>query len=85
MRLPLLATVLAIVELCPAAAIWPFDQNRFVIEALIDAGPLGLEEVTGRVVAVGDWNGDQKWAQSPFAARTQWLKSSGKTRSIHAE
>jgi integrin alpha FG-GAP repeat containing protein 1 len=51
----------AIINLLPSAnAIWPFRQKRFVAEALIDAGPLGLEAMTGRVVAVGDWNGDQK-------------------------
>jgi len=41
-------------------AVWPFQQKRFTAEALIDAGPLGLESLTGRVVALGDWNGDQK-------------------------
>lgn len=42
-------------------AIWPFKQKRFVAEAFIDAGSLGVEEVTGRVIALGDWDGDQKW------------------------
>lgn len=40
-------------------ALWPFGQKRYTEEALIDAGPLGVEGV-GRVVAVGDWNGDQQ-------------------------
>ena len=46
-----------------ANAIWPFPQKRFTAEAFIDAGPLGLDEVKGRVVALGDWNGDQKWVR----------------------
>ena len=48
-----------------ARAIWPFKQKRFVAEAFIDAGPLGLDEVEGRVVAVGDWNGDQQCVHLP--------------------
>lgn len=40
-------------------AIWPLSQKRYTEEALIDAGTLGVEEV-GRVVAVGDFNGDQQ-------------------------
>ncbi|GFZ43951.1 hypothetical protein JCM24511_01671 [Saitozyma sp. JCM 24511] len=42
-----------------ASALWPFKQKRFSAEALIDAGPVGLEDIAGRVAAVGDWNGDQ--------------------------
>ena len=45
-------------------ALWPFKQNRFVAEALIDAGSLGLKDVSGRVVAVGDWDGNQKWVDA---------------------
>lgn len=41
-------------------AIWPFSQKRFEKEALIDAGPLGFENIDGRVVAFGDWNGDKR-------------------------
>lgn len=41
------------------AAFWPFGQKRFKANALIGAGPLGLDEVDGRVVAFGDFNGDQ--------------------------
>jgi integrin alpha FG-GAP repeat containing protein 1 len=52
--------LLALPLLEPAAAFWPFKPKRFAAETLIDAGPLGLEGVKGRVVAVGDWNGDQK-------------------------
>ncbi|WVW83885.1 hypothetical protein I302_105907 [Kwoniella bestiolae CBS 10118] len=41
-------------------AIWPFKEKRFQDEAFIDAGSLGLEDVRGRVVGAGDWDGDQK-------------------------
>ncbi|WVQ99391.1 hypothetical protein IAU59_006524 [Kwoniella sp. CBS 9459] len=41
-------------------AVWPFKEKRFNDEAFIDAGSLGFEGVKGRVVATGDWNGDQK-------------------------
>lgn len=50
--------VLAILPL--VSAIWPFQPKRPTAEALIDAGSLGIEGVDGRVVAVGDWNGDKK-------------------------
>lgn len=59
MRSILFAALVA-TSLHPAQAVWPFKQNRFAAEALIDAGALGLDGVTGRVVAYGDWNGDQK-------------------------
>ncbi|WVR07022.1 hypothetical protein IAU60_004061 [Kwoniella sp. DSM 27419] len=41
-------------------AFWPFKDKKYNQEAFINAGSLGFEGVTGRVVAVGDWNGDQK-------------------------
>lgn len=46
-------------EVLGVRASWLFNEKRYNEEALIDAGPLGVEEV-GRVVAVGDWNGDQQ-------------------------
>jgi integrin alpha FG-GAP repeat containing protein 1 len=53
-------TVLALALLShPAAALWPFQQKRFTAEAFVDAGSLGVN-TTGRVVALGDWDGDQK-------------------------
>lgn len=55
---------LALLLLPLTTAVWPFKEKRFTAEALIDAGPLGLENVDGRVVAVGDWNGDKKYADS---------------------
>ncbi|EIW70623.1 hypothetical protein TREMEDRAFT_28893 [Tremella mesenterica DSM 1558] len=57
-KIALTLPVLTIFAL-PTRALWPFKQKRFVAEAFIDAGPLGLEDATGRVIAMGDWNGDQ--------------------------
>ncbi|WWC89342.1 uncharacterized protein L201_004263 [Kwoniella dendrophila CBS 6074] len=59
-----------------AQAIWPFKEKRFKEEAFIDAGSLGLQDVKGRVVALGDWNGDQKL--DLFT-----LNENGKTITIH--
>jgi len=39
-------------------AMWPFPPKRFKGNALLSAGSLGLE-TDGRVVALGDFNGDQ--------------------------
>ncbi|BEI87812.1 uncharacterized protein CcaverHIS019_0105300 [Cutaneotrichosporon cavernicola] len=39
--------------------IWPFKQKRFMAEALYNAGTLGLPKDAGRVVAIGDVDGDQ--------------------------
>lgn len=45
-----------------ADALWPFKPKRFTAEAFLDAGSLGLDDaVRGRVLAIGDVNGDQKW------------------------
>ncbi len=55
------AVSLFIVVACfvfPAVAIWPFPPKRFSGNSLIDAGSLGLSG-EGRVVAFGDFNGDQ--------------------------
>lgn len=41
-----------------AVAIWPFPPKRFNGNSLINAGSLGLSK-EGRVVAFGDFNGDQ--------------------------
>ncbi|KAJ6515434.1 hypothetical protein C8R45DRAFT_956505 [Mycena sanguinolenta] len=41
-----------------AAAIWPFPPKRFSGNSLVDAGSLGIT-VQGRVIAFGDFNGDQ--------------------------
>jgi integrin alpha FG-GAP repeat containing protein 1 len=41
-----------------AAAIWPFPPKRFSGSSLIGSGSLGLDD-DGRVVAFGDFNGDQ--------------------------
>ena len=47
-------------EVLGVGASWGFSQKRYTEEALVDAGSLGVEGV-GRVVAVGDWNGDQQY------------------------
>ena len=39
-------------------AIWPFPSKRFTGSSLLEAGPLGITQ-EGRVVAFGDFNGDQ--------------------------
>ena len=41
-----------------AIAMWPFPPKRYKGNALLSAGSLGLE-TDGRVVALGDFNGDQ--------------------------
>jgi integrin alpha FG-GAP repeat containing protein 1 len=59
MRAGTLALLLA--PLIPAVhGIWPFKQKRFTAEALYNAGRLGLPKDAGRVVAIGDVDGDQK-------------------------
>jgi len=56
MNLPLLLSACFI---SPAiAAFWPFPTKRFTGNSLIDAGSLGLKG-DGRIVAFGDFNGDQ--------------------------
>ncbi|TFL07853.1 hypothetical protein BDV98DRAFT_39823 [Pterulicium gracile] len=42
----------------PAQAIWPFPPKRFAGNALINAGTMGLDN-SSRVVAFGDFDGDQ--------------------------
>ena len=58
-----LATFYLLATLClitPSMAIWPFPPKRFRGNSLIDAGAMGLSG-DGRVVAFGDFNGDQLW------------------------
>ncbi|KAF9265836.1 hypothetical protein L218DRAFT_956809 [Marasmius fiardii PR-910] len=50
------AAILSILIL-PAFGIWPFPPKRFTGNSLVDAGSLGLS--AERVVAFGDFNGDQ--------------------------
>jgi hypothetical protein len=56
MLLALLTGYLFIFTPAPASAFWPFPPKRFSKNALLGAGSLGVE---GRVVAFGDFNGDQ--------------------------
>ena len=58
----LLATLCLIT---PSMAIWPFPPKRFRGNSLIDAGAMGLSG-DGRVVAFGDFNGDQQWVFIPM-------------------
>lgn len=44
-------------------AMWPFTQQveqTYTAEGMVDVGSLGIDG-TGRVVAVGDWDGDQQY------------------------
>ncbi|TFK46364.1 hypothetical protein OE88DRAFT_1667684 [Heliocybe sulcata] len=42
----------------PSLGIWPFPPKRYTGNALLEAGRMGVD-VDGRVVAFGDFNGDQ--------------------------
>ncbi|SPO34644.1 uncharacterized protein PSFLO_00115 [Pseudozyma flocculosa] len=57
----LLPALLASAALVPTGshALFGFGDKRFKYEGLINAGSLGLDRLTGQVVAWGDWNGDQ--------------------------
>ena len=43
----------------PSQAIWPLPPKRFKTNALIEAGSLGLDKLQGRIVAFGDFDGNQ--------------------------
>ena len=61
-----------LVTLClitPSIAIWPFPPKRFRKNSLIDAGALGLSG-DGRVIAFGDFNGDQLWVFVQCTSKT---------------
>ncbi|KIJ63277.1 hypothetical protein HYDPIDRAFT_92805 [Hydnomerulius pinastri MD-312] len=51
----LLSTLLLI---SPVSSIWPFPPKRFTKNSLMQAGSMGLDD-GGRIVAFGDFNGDQ--------------------------
>jgi integrin alpha FG-GAP repeat containing protein 1 len=42
----------------PTTALWSFSLHRFSGNALVPAGPLGLGDGDGRVIAFGNFNGD---------------------------
>jgi hypothetical protein len=46
-------------EVMGVRAMWPSAEREYTVEGMVDAGSLGLRG-TGRVVAVGDWDGDQQ-------------------------
>jgi hypothetical protein len=55
----ILAVVSVLVSLGTGArGVWPFPTKRFSANAFVDAGTLGLEDA-GRIVAFGDFDGDQ--------------------------
>ncbi|KAG7086474.1 hypothetical protein E1B28_002425 [Marasmius oreades] len=54
-RAAILYSILSLVS--PAHGIWPFPPKRFTGNSLVDAGSLGLSGE--RVIAFGDFNGDQ--------------------------
>ena len=64
------ASLLALLLVHPASAYWPFQERNFNAEAFVDAGSLGVNS-TGRVVAVGDWDGDQKYV----LRRWEWAQA----------
>ncbi|KAI0081457.1 hypothetical protein K474DRAFT_1613628 [Panus rudis PR-1116 ss-1] len=83
------ATLILFVLLCATSvqAIWPFPPKRFSGNALLQAGSMGVE-TDGRVVAFGDFNGDQvldvltlEGDQETF---TVWLWSHDEFRFIRA-
>ena len=50
-------------EVLGVGAMWPFTEQveqPYTAEGMVDVGSLGIEG-TGRVVAVGDWDGDQQY------------------------
>lgn len=57
-------TLFAFLSICcsTALAMWPFPPKRFTGNSLLEAGKLGLNN-DGRVVAFGDFNGDQLYAR----------------------
>jgi integrin alpha FG-GAP repeat containing protein 1 len=58
-RKPLYGALIALLLLSDAAvAMWPFPPKRFSGNSLVDAGSMGIN-VQGRVIAFGDFNGDQ--------------------------
>ena len=44
-------------------AIWPFPPKRFSANSLLEAGSMGLD-TNDRVIAYGDFNGDQLYVNS---------------------
>jgi hypothetical protein len=50
-------------EVIGVGAMWPFTEQveqPYTAEGMVDVGSLGIEG-SGRVVAVGDWDGDQQY------------------------
>lgn len=64
-KLSLLSLFAGLLLFSPSLAVWPFPPKRFTGNALIDAGSMGLDG-DGRVVAFGDFNGDQLFVRAIF-------------------
>ena len=58
LHLTFLCCIYLFIAILPASAIWPFPPKRFNGNALLTAGSMGVDD-DGRVVAFGDFNGDQ--------------------------
>ncbi|EPQ58671.1 hypothetical protein GLOTRDRAFT_73218 [Gloeophyllum trabeum ATCC 11539] len=56
--LPTSLLLLALAFPAPSHSIWPFPPKRYTGNALLEAGKMGVD-VDGRVIAFGDFNGDQ--------------------------
>jgi hypothetical protein len=57
-------------EVLGVGAMWPFTEQveqPYAAEGMVDVGSLGIEG-TGRVVAVGDWDGDQQYVHLTIRA-----------------
>ena len=58
LHLTFVCCIYLFIAILPASAIWPFPPKRFNGNALLTAGSMGVDD-DGRVVAFGDFNGDQ--------------------------
>jgi integrin alpha FG-GAP repeat containing protein 1 len=70
-KTPLITLTTALALISPGNAFklpWPFPAKRFTGNSLIDAGTMGLSG-DNRVVAFGDFNGDQSYAHYLLIAR----------------
>lgn len=63
---PGLLTLVLLAIPTPINSIWPFPPKRFTGNALVGAGPMGLDN-DGRVVAYGDFNADQLYVLYIFS------------------
>lgn len=69
MRLTALLLPWALLPIVQVTAIWPYSNKPPATEGFVNAGHLGLD-FDGRVVALGDWNGDQLYVLTVTLVRT---------------